>query len=171
MRAERPYGASASRAASRLPADSVSAINVGLADPADGPAFARDVAARVPTIAARSSRTTGGGNPFVVLGRFHTAIAILTVATSAVFLLALQNEGAVAASLRDRLFRHFRLAPMLTGEQEERYRAASRLAERYCGWLDRRFLRRSRLDDLARESRRFYRLGQRQKLERIAGIQ
>jgi putative ABC transport system permease protein len=76
-------------AGSLLPADSVSAINVSLADPADGPAFARDVAARVATIAARSSRNTGGGNPFVVLGRFHVAIALLTVATSAVFLLAL----------------------------------------------------------------------------------
>jgi hypothetical protein len=88
----------------------------------------------------------------------------------AVFLLSLQNEGAVSASLRDRLFRHFRLAPSLSGEQEERYRAASRLAERYCGWLERRFLRRARLDELARESRRFYRLGQRQKLERIAEL-
>ncbi|MGE0815803.1 MAG: ABC transporter permease [Vicinamibacterales bacterium] len=72
-----------------LRADAVSAINVGLADPADAAAFARDIAARVPTIAARSSRNTGGGNPFVVLGRFHLAIAILTVTTSAVFLLAL----------------------------------------------------------------------------------
>ena len=89
----------------------------------------------------------------------------------AVFLLSLQNEGAVSASLRERLFRHFRLAPALSGEQEERYRAASRLAERYCGWLERRFLRRARLDELARESRRFYRMGQRQKLERIAELQ
>ncbi|MEZ5291753.1 MAG: FtsX-like permease family protein [Vicinamibacterales bacterium] len=72
-----------------LRADAVSAINVGLVDPAEAAAFARDVAARVPTIAARSSRNTGGGNPFVVLGRFHLAIAILTVTTSAVFLLAL----------------------------------------------------------------------------------
>ena len=30
----------------------------------------------------------------------------------AVFLLSLQNEGAVSASLRERLFRHFRLAPI-----------------------------------------------------------
>ena len=89
----------------------------------------------------------------------------------AVFLLSLQNEGAVSPGLRDLLFRHFHLAPALTGEQEERYRAANRLAERYCGWLERRFLRRARLDELARESRRFYRLGQRQKLERIAVLQ
>jgi hypothetical protein len=89
----------------------------------------------------------------------------------AVFLLSLQNEGAVSARLGELLFRHFRLAPALSAEQQERYRAASRLAERYCGWLERRFLRRSRLDELARESRRFYRLGQRQKLERIAELQ
>ncbi len=88
-----------------------------------------------------------------------------------VFLLSLQNEGAVSSRLRDLLFRHYHLAPALSGEQAERYRAASRLAERYCAWLERRFLRRSRLDELAREARRFYRLGQRQKLERIAELQ
>jgi hypothetical protein len=87
-----------------------------------------------------------------------------------VFLLALQNEGAVSPRLRDLLFRHYHLAKDLSPEQAERYQAASRLAERYCGWLERRFLRGSRLGDLARESRRFYRLGQRQKLERIAEL-
>lgn len=90
---------------------------------------------------------------------------------NAVFLLALQNEGAVSPGLREALFRGYRLAAGLSEEQEERYRAASRLAERYCGWLERRFLRRARMDDLLRESRRFYRLGQRQKLERIAELQ
>jgi len=73
-----------------LTADSVSAINVALASPEDAAAFAREVSARVPTISARASRAADGdGNPFVVLGRFHLAIAILTVTTSAVFLLAL----------------------------------------------------------------------------------
>jgi hypothetical protein len=89
----------------------------------------------------------------------------------AAFVLSLQNEGAVAASLHERLFRHYRLAPHVDAEQEERYRAASRLAGRYCRWLERRFLRGSHLHDLARESRRFYRLGQREKLERIAELQ
>jgi hypothetical protein len=88
-----------------------------------------------------------------------------------VFLLSLQNEGAVSARLRDLLFRHYHLVPALDEEGAQRYRAASRLAERYCGWLERRFLRGSRLADLARESRRFYRLGQREKLERIAELQ
>jgi putative ABC transport system permease protein len=85
-------------------ADAVSAINVALADPDEAPAFARDVAARIPTVVARASRNADGAeNPFVVLGRFHQAIAILTVTTSAVFLLALmvlladERREAVAA--------------------------------------------------------------------------
>jgi hypothetical protein len=88
-----------------------------------------------------------------------------------VFLLALQNEGAVSPRLRELLFRHYHLQDGLTAEQQERSHAASRLAERSCGWLERRFLLRSHLGDLARESRRFYRLGQREKLERIADLQ
>jgi hypothetical protein len=89
----------------------------------------------------------------------------------AVFLLSLQNDGAVAARLKDLLFRQYRLAAGVTGERAERYRAASRLAYRYCGSLEARFLKPSRLGDLAREARRFYRLGQREKLEKIAELQ
>ncbi|HUG53823.1 MAG TPA: hypothetical protein VMR21_09480 [Vicinamibacteria bacterium] len=87
---------------------------------------------------------------------------------SSVFLLSLQNEGAVSPRLRQLLFRHYRLAEHLSDEGKERYRTANELAYRYCGYLESRFLRTSRLPDLVRESRRFYRLGQRQKLERIA---
>jgi hypothetical protein len=47
---------------------------------------------------------------------------------------------------------------------------ASRLADRYCGWLEARFLRTRRSADLAREARRFYRLGQREKLARIGRL-
>ena len=91
---------------------------------------------------------------------------------TAAFLLSQQNEGAVSTRLRDLLFRHYQLDPSLSPEQAERYRAASALAYRYCGWLERSFLRRrAGLADLAREARRFYRLGQREKLERIAQIQ
>jgi hypothetical protein len=86
---------------------------------------------------------------------------------SSVFLLSLQNEGAVSRHLRELLFRRYRLAEGMSEERAERYRAASTLADRYCGWLERRFLQPARLGDLARESRRFYRLGQRDKLERI----
>ena len=64
---------------------------------------------------------------------------------TAVFLLSQQNEGAVSARLRELLFRHYRLEPRVSAEQAERYRAASDLAYRYCGWLERRFLRPARL--------------------------
>jgi hypothetical protein len=89
---------------------------------------------------------------------------------TAVFLLCLQNEGAVSPRLRELLFRRYHLAARLTVEQAERYRAASALAHRYCSFREAAYLRRSRLADLAREARRFYRKGQREKLERIASL-
>ena len=89
---------------------------------------------------------------------------------TAVFVLCLQNEGAVSPRLRELLFRRYRLATPLSAEQVERYRAASALAHRYCSFLESAYLRRARLQDLAREARRFYRKGQREKLERIAGL-
>jgi hypothetical protein len=87
---------------------------------------------------------------------------------TAVAYLSLQSEGAVAPGLRGALFRRYRLVEGLTPERAERYHAASRLADRYCGWLESSFLRTGRSADLAREARRFYRLGQREKLARIA---
>ncbi len=87
--------------------------------------------------------------------------------TAATFF-ALQNEGALAPGLRQALFRRYRLVDGLTPERARRYRAASELADRYCGWLESSFVRRGRHADLAREARRFYRLGQRDKLARIA---
>ena len=89
---------------------------------------------------------------------------------NATFLLSLQNDGAVTSRLREMLFRRYRLAASLTPERAERYRTASSLAFRYCGHLE-RLLRDSRLADVARESRRFYRLGQREKLDRISHLQ
>jgi hypothetical protein len=89
----------------------------------------------------------------------------------AVFLLSLQNDGAVSSRLKDLLFRHYRIADTVSGERAERYRAASHLAYRYCRYLEARFLKQARLADLARETRRFYRLGQREKLEKISELQ
>ncbi len=89
---------------------------------------------------------------------------------TATCLLSLQNEGAVSRQLRALLFRRYRLREGLTPERAERYHTASRLADRYCGWLERRLLLPSRLPELCREARRFYRLGQREKLERIADV-
>ena len=86
------------------------------------------------------------------------------------FLLSLQNEGAVSMRLREMLFRGYRLAEEVSGERAERYHAASQLAYRYCGHLESAYLRASRLQDLAREARRFYRLGQREKLEKISEL-
>ena len=89
---------------------------------------------------------------------------------TAVAYLSLQNEGAVAPGLRQALFRRYHLVQGLTPERAERYRAASRLADRYCGWLEARFLKPGRSDELAREARRFYRLGQGEKLARIGAM-
>ena len=70
--------------------DSVTTINVALVSATDARAFVADVTSRFPTVAARPTtapdeRTT----TFVVVERFHLAIAIVTVIGSAVFLLAL----------------------------------------------------------------------------------
>lgn len=83
------------------------------------------------------------------------------------FLLSLQNEGAVSPRLKELLFREYRLRPELSAEQAERYSTASGLAYRYCHYLESRYLRPSRLSGLRSEARRFYRLGQSGKLERI----
>lgn len=89
---------------------------------------------------------------------------------AALFFLNLEDEGAVSARLRQLLFTRYRLAEGLSAESARRYHEASRLASRYCRWLESRFLRTRRLGDLGREARRFWRLGQREKLERIAGL-
>jgi hypothetical protein len=89
---------------------------------------------------------------------------------NAVFLLSLQNEGAVSARLRERLFQRFRIDERVSAESATRYREASGLAYRYCGWLESRFLRPARLAELRTHGRRFYRFGQREKLETIAQV-
>ena len=73
-----------------LSAESVTAINVALRDPADAGAFARDLAARMPGLIALPTATPDDGSgPFAVLERFHLAIALVTVLGSTAFLLAL----------------------------------------------------------------------------------
>jgi ABC-type lipoprotein release transport system permease subunit len=75
-----------------LSTESVTAINVALTDPRDADSFARDVSARIP-IPQLTARAAQGGEGtatvFVVLDRFHFAIAMVTVVASTVFLLAL----------------------------------------------------------------------------------
>jgi len=88
----------------------------------------------------------------------------------ALFFRGLHEEGALSEPLRRVLFARYELVAGLSAERSERYHAASRLANRYCGWLESRYLKRRCHDALARETRRFWRLGQREKLETIATL-
>jgi ABC-type lipoprotein release transport system permease subunit len=73
-----------------LSARTVDAINITLVRPDEARTFARELAARVPGIFARAVQgLSGEAATFVVLERFHLAIAIVTIAASTVFLLAL----------------------------------------------------------------------------------
>ena len=81
-----------------------------------------------------------------------------------------QGRSSLARRLRGVLFREYRLQPDLTAEQSGRYESASSLADRYCGHLEESYIGEGRLDELERDQRRFYRLGQKQKLERIASL-
>jgi putative ABC transport system permease protein len=73
-----------------LSMETVDTINVALVDPAEARVFAREVASRVPGIVAWPAREAASkAGPFVVLERFHLAIALVTVMASTVFLLAL----------------------------------------------------------------------------------
>lgn len=68
----------------------VEAINIALADPEDASAFAAELNSRMPGILARpTSGASGSATTFVVLERFHLAIAAVTILASTVFLLAL----------------------------------------------------------------------------------
>ena len=71
-------------------AGSVDAVNIRLKDPADRGAFSRDLMARLPGILAQPIEDANSGAPtFVVIRRFHLAIALVTIIASTVFLLAL----------------------------------------------------------------------------------
>jgi putative ABC transport system permease protein len=71
-------------------AESAGTVNVSLRDPKDAAAFARDLAARRPGLVVRpTAPTREDAGPFLVLERFHLAIALVTVLASSMFLLAL----------------------------------------------------------------------------------
>jgi putative ABC transport system permease protein len=94
-----------SNAADPLAQESVDAINVGLGERSGPPeyagrsaapapetalGFARDLSSRIPGLVVRSTAgDQGRAAPFIVLERFHLAIAIVTVIASSIFLLAL----------------------------------------------------------------------------------
>jgi putative ABC transport system permease protein len=71
-----------------LDLDAVDAINVAVSDTSAVDSVGRNLISRLPGVVVE---LTGGGRaePFVVLERFHLAIAIVTVIASSIFLLAL----------------------------------------------------------------------------------
>jgi putative ABC transport system permease protein len=71
-------------------AEQVEAVNVALVNPADAAAFARDINGRLPGIVARpAAEAADPTGTFVIIERFHLAIAIVTIVAATVFLLAL----------------------------------------------------------------------------------
>lgn len=88
----------------------------------------------------------------------------------AAHLLAGNGVGAIrerSRILRERLFEGARFLDAPESVEGERYRTAHRLAARYAAALERRYVDRGRLAELAVELRRFYRMGAREKLEWI----
>lgn len=70
--------------------ETVDAINVLVTDSSSGQALARELNATLPGIAVRPMGADDQrAAPFIVLERFHLAIAIVTVLASSIFLLAL----------------------------------------------------------------------------------
>jgi putative ABC transport system permease protein len=71
-------------------AERVDQINVSLVDPDDARSFAEDLNARSAGIyAVPAGEAAGGAATFIVLERFHYAIAAVTIIAATVFLLAL----------------------------------------------------------------------------------
>lgn len=70
--------------------EAVDQVNLLLRDPTQGSATATRLMAETPGIVARPVRAAmAGAGTFVVIERFHTAIAVVTIIASALFLLAL----------------------------------------------------------------------------------
>ncbi len=77
-------------AADSAAADSVDAINLAVAHPADIQPVISAIVARVPGIVVReTSSNEGSSDVFAIVERFHWAIALVTMAGSTAFLLAL----------------------------------------------------------------------------------
>jgi ABC-type lipoprotein release transport system permease subunit len=70
-------------------AEAVTRINVALHAPGDASAFTERLASRVPGLHVLTTTARRGDDPFVVLERFHIAIAVVTVIGSTAFLMAL----------------------------------------------------------------------------------
>jgi len=85
----------------------------------------------------------------------------------AAMLLARNAGGTVPAGLHHWLFDETRLDPCLDDDARRRYRDANMFARQYCAWLQRRFMTRRGETGMVSELRRFYRLGQHEKISRI----
>jgi len=85
----------------------------------------------------------------------------------AAILLARDENGRVPPELHRILFDEALLDPGIDAELYERYRTANAYARRYCGWLQRRFMTDRHEAGMMSELRRFYRLGQHEKMSRI----
>jgi hypothetical protein len=79
----------------------------------------------------------------------------------------LLDEEGDAADLRERLFDRIAYHDDLDPEERARYAVANDAARKYAASLDRRFIRDRRVPEMLHELRRFYRLGLREKLDRI----
>lgn len=88
------------------------------------------------------------------------------------YALSLVREPARLSSrsrrLRRRLFEHAAYLDPEESERGARYRLATKVASAYARFLERRFVDAGDLASLARELRRFYRLGEREKLAHVA---
>jgi putative ABC transport system permease protein len=68
----------------------IDGVNVQLKPGVDADLFSRDVTSRMPGVYAQpSSQAAGSSGTFIVLERFHFAIALVTIVAATVFLLAL----------------------------------------------------------------------------------
>ena len=83
-----------------------------------------------------------------------------------VFLVGLQQGGTYPHHVHARLFDRISFDARLAADQYQRYRAAHECAARFCRRLERRFVNRgvAHIEALIRELRKFYRLGNREKL-------
>lgn len=105
-----------------LDAESVDAVNVVLANDDEARATVRRLMTSVPgTVAERTGNDERRAAPFVVLERFHLAIAIVTVIASSVFLLALmlmlvEERRATVGMLRLIGFRRSRILQHVLAE-------------------------------------------------------
>jgi hypothetical protein len=88
-------------------------------------------------------------------------------ATSALHLWK-EGERHRSAELRQRLFERVGYRGDLSGDEKDRYVTANRLARGYAEFLEDRFLKQGRLEELLRELRRVYRLTASEKMAYLA---